>query len=571
MDKINVFLSSCMTGELDSERETLISLFQNNPSLNEIYDLIHITNHARPKHIETAFIEEVENSQSVILLLYNELRDAVVKEFQVAIKNNKKVFCYIKDSEHRHDRMKDFITSLTDNPVTYLPFKNGIDLSSQVIKDIKNDLLETYISKSDDVKSDDFITLPANFGFQYRFFSIDEIKSAANSDNLKNYDSDHLLIIAYYIINEQARYKDALMLIEIAILKNPTNWMAYNNKAHVLDLMGFSDAALFIYKKSIDIHPNEVGYYNIGKVYYDKGQYSEAINSLNESLNINPQKQNALDYLTNCYFRLNDNDNALKFSKISFELDENEISIANYSLALISSKNFKLGKEIYGKLKKDSLFYRKVKSYHMYLTERYDLAIQEIDKIVESGDFDYDAMIRKYYCYLKLEEFKKACEWINVIEDNFPIDAVDYNNLGWTLMNDFKLYKESIPLFEKAIKNNMCLFVAWANLQFAHAQLGDFEKAIEICDKTLLISPGDRTAIQNKANCLASLGKTEEALKFLYSKSEQIKDGNLTDEDIEKKYWSSLNKMGINNDNYGNLINLLSLFYKYMKESSLKN
>ena len=69
MRKLNVFLSSAMTGEFDRERDGLRILFQTDSTLKEFFELYTIEAHASPQSIQKAYIDEVKNSDLLILLL----------------------------------------------------------------------------------------------------------------------------------------------------------------------------------------------------------------------------------------------------------------------------------------------------------------------------------------------------------------------------------------------------------------------------------------------------------------------------------------------------------------------
>jgi len=84
MKRLNVFLRSAMTGELDQERAALRILFHSDPTLASLVELYAIEDHAGPTSIERAYVDEVTYSDVLILLLNKELRPAVEKEYLTA-------------------------------------------------------------------------------------------------------------------------------------------------------------------------------------------------------------------------------------------------------------------------------------------------------------------------------------------------------------------------------------------------------------------------------------------------------------------------------------------------------
>ena len=53
LKRLSVFLSSAMTGELDSERDGIRILFENDPVLREFFELYTIEEHASPQGCKT--------------------------------------------------------------------------------------------------------------------------------------------------------------------------------------------------------------------------------------------------------------------------------------------------------------------------------------------------------------------------------------------------------------------------------------------------------------------------------------------------------------------------------------
>ncbi|MEK0338380.1 MAG: hypothetical protein QQN41_13200, partial [Nitrosopumilus sp.] len=144
MKKINVFLSSAMTGELNKEREALQIFFNTDPTLKEFYSLYLIEKHASPRKIEKAYTEGVNDTVIYLLLLNIELRTAVQEEYLTAIAGNKKIFCYIKaESSDRDKALHEFIKSeiYKYHPAHYLDTE---DLSNRIKNDIQTDLIRSY-------------------------------------------------------------------------------------------------------------------------------------------------------------------------------------------------------------------------------------------------------------------------------------------------------------------------------------------------------------------------------------------------------------------------------------------
>ncbi|NOS85919.1 MAG: DUF4062 domain-containing protein, partial [Ignavibacteria bacterium] len=74
MKKINIFLSSSMTGELDKERGAVKGIFSKGSNLSTLFELQHIEKNASPKKIKDKYLELIGDCEIFLLIIDDELR-----------------------------------------------------------------------------------------------------------------------------------------------------------------------------------------------------------------------------------------------------------------------------------------------------------------------------------------------------------------------------------------------------------------------------------------------------------------------------------------------------------------
>ena len=112
-----------------------------------------IEEHASPQSIERAFIKEVRQSDLLILLLDQQLRDAVEKEFLEACSSNTRIFVYIRNTDKRDDRLAAFIGQQAYR-FHCGSFNSPVDLCPKIRNDILSDLTHQYFEAAKIEKPD---------------------------------------------------------------------------------------------------------------------------------------------------------------------------------------------------------------------------------------------------------------------------------------------------------------------------------------------------------------------------------------------------------------------------------
>ena len=573
MKKLQVFLSSAMNGELNIERELIRFLFHSDHTLTEFFDLFAIEEHASPSSIETAYCGEVKDSDIIIFLFNKELRSAVLKEYEVARENNKIIFIYIKKGNTIDYQLQNFITSEVYhyNPSNYTEPNL---LCDKLKNDLLNDLLKIYskqiklLSEQENVQYTRKSTLtPYSV---YRFFKIDELLEIAKVNEIENSSTDQLISLSTLFIETKGDYKYGLLLIELALIREPNNWILHNDRGLILDTMGLSNAALFNYKKSIELNENnETAHYNIGGIYFKLADYEEAIKYYLKAIEINPEKKNAVNQIAASYLLLKKPAESLLWAKRAFELQQDESTIINLISSYVLNNNFIESLTYLELLKNSEYNYYNLLSYIQYKQGKYVDAINIIDMFYEKGYLEYDGAERKFNSLVSLKLESESFEWFKIIEATYPITAYDYNNLGYKYIEISGKSEFATYFFKKALEIDKNLLPSWQNLQYNLMQLGNYDLSIEICEETLKIFPFDKKTIQNKARSLLELGAFSETIKFNMEKTIALVSSEPNQDKIKEIVEQSFKVAGIDLKNFDELFKSFYELNKLLNKPSL--
>jgi tetratricopeptide (TPR) repeat protein len=177
-----------------------------------------------------------------------------------------------------------------------------LELCSKIKNDILSDLTRTYSETiSVEKKTQDYVAVSSRreyFGSSLRYYDYDLVLRISQSDTFKDMDIDQLITLATLRAEESGNLKDALLIYEIILLRDPSNWQAYNNRGLILSEMGYPEDAFLSYKRALELNnESHATLYNIGIYYRDKRRYDEAIEYYQKALKIKPDKTSALGHL----------------------------------------------------------------------------------------------------------------------------------------------------------------------------------------------------------------------------------------------------------------------------------
>ena len=536
-----------MTGELDKERLAIRIQFKADSNLTCFFDLYAIEEHASPVPIDKAYVDEVTQSKIILVILGKELREAVVKEFETASKNGIKIFCYIKKGIDNTSELERFIKEQG-----YTVHCGDFYTPEELVPKIKSDLMDDIIKSYSNIKSEALGNNESNITrittsptSEYRFFPVDYLIVVSKKEEIATLDKNQLISLAISMEEQYGDYRTALMLLEIGLLREPNDWMLHNNRGVILDKMGLLEPSLYSYKKVLKNKPDsDTALYNVGNILMHLGRTQDAITYLKKCLELFPGKVGALNNLTSCYLQLNRPEEALACAEEAKKLSEDVVEKANYAIALSANGQHEQALTICEELNPYPYYQSFTRAKIFFNKKEYDKSIIEIDSILQIGALDYPLAIDKFYCLSAMNRIEEAMEWIKMIEDNYPVRSYDYNNLGFELMNKYKLYEESILLFRKSLELNRSDMIVWNNLQSCYGYLNDFTQALSASEEALTINPFDQKSIKNKMSSLTALGRFDEALTFAIKKSLELFQNEQLYETFENTFKLSLKNQG---------------------------
>jgi len=558
MKKLQVFLSSAMNGELNIERELIKFLFNNDHILTEFYELFAIEDHSSPNKIEDAFCSEVANSDIVVFVFRAQLRDAVLKEYNTAREKNRLVFIYLANSDKKEEKLNDFIST---EIFKYDPgfYSQPQELCNKIKNDLLRDLLNIYTKeihllpeKENSIYTKKSTLTPQSI---YRFFSIDRLLNISKELECDNLSIDQLISLSALFIDYNANYKIALALLELALIREPSNWILHNNRGLILETIGLTNAALFSYNKVIELDKtNDTAYYNLGGIYFSLANYEAAINNYKKALDLNPHKGNAIAQLSACYLKLEDKVESLNWAKKAFDLNKDEAAIVNLISAFVLNSNFEDAMKFLNLLNNTTVIYKNILSYILYKQNKYSESLDMINELFDSGFMDIEIAERKFYILIHLKMESDSFEWFKEIEKTFPITAYDYNNLGYKYIDILGKSKFANYFFRKAVSIDKNLLPAWQNLQFNLVSMGEFELCIDTCDEVLKIFPYDKGSMGNKTTALVELGRFNELFEFNLEKMMSVVGNSYDEEKIKDIIEESFKNAGVAKDLFNDLL-----------------
>ena len=110
-----------------------------------------------------------------------------------------------------------------------------------------------------------------------------------------------------------------------------------------------------------------------------------------------------------------------------------------------------------------------------------------------------------------LDDAKSICEDVLKTDPN----SVDANHLYGVILLHKKFFKESLPFFERALRNDDKHAKIWSNQSLALSGLERLDDALASVDRAIKLDPSLMEALYNKANILLKVDRTNEALELL--------------------------------------------------------
>ena len=363
------------------------------------------------------------------------------------------------------------------------------------------------------------------------FFSKQEWENALNSYNaLLKHHANEIIIerLAVCHFNLESYY-ESIVMFNIILKNNPRHISSIQNVAKIYyQLNQFENAAVYLHKLVLLEPLNIIYNFELGKAYFDRGWFPEAINSLGKAVSlIDKTIKNNNEYTTlviniynligNAYLKLDCLLEAEYHFKKAYEINQFESEI-NFKLAetLFKSKKYYESTEYYKKNLRLNIDDNK--KYYIYkkLVECF-LKLENLDEMLlyaskfksnsntPEKENEYNNLMGIYY--YSVYNMKQALEYFDKCEKTYNIYFLiggcyyllhDYNNAKINLEKSYELNKDSketiqalcynelkFKKFEKGFEWNEVRFFCYAHKYTLPESLPDWDLKAE-CKKLLV-------------------------------------------------------------------------------------
>ncbi len=299
---------------------------------------------------------------------------------------------------------------------------------------------------------------------------------------------------------------------------------------------------------------------------YIKGNVYDSVLYLETVLEMEEGNYKALTLLSKIYSDAGFYSDALKYSEISYK---------KYSDNLETIFNMGYLYQSMGRYRKALSYYRiymdKEEDYHILLNmglcymemKYFKKALSLIEKAISKEPLNSEGYMDKAECLVRMKEYEKAMEIYeerlknrnNNIEDYYIYmrmadlksiqgeieEAIKFYNIAINFENSedfvYESFYEMLIREDKREEIEILLMNLYSsnipkekvlNLEGRYAsEIKDFVRAKKVCEKLLLLDPGNPQYYLNSAYVLEMLGKYDEALKFIYRAEKYVNNRDI--------------------------------------------
>lgn len=316
-------------------------------------------------------------------------------------------------------------------------------------------------------------------------------RSSANYD-LKNYDA---------VIDDCKK-----------VLSIDSNfYTAYTMLGDVYDSYGDMEKSVANYEKAISISPSrEYAYNELGKVYYVRKDYVNALKVFDRILEKRPNIITSLEYSADCNFKLLNYDKSIDyFSKLIKLKPENGNYYMNRAdVELAAGKktdactDMKQGARMVKKRLSEEYLYA-----HTFLYKNCRETLSP--KLVKVNDL-YNEAYDLYIGGKKDLAIKKYDEMIKIIPDS----AYLYFNRG-KFKRELNQHEEAIADYKKAVQYDKKNVESWTAMGISYTYLRDYDNAIKSYLEAIKSDPSYAMAYNNVAQVYREKNETDKAIYYL--------------------------------------------------------
>jgi tetratricopeptide (TPR) repeat protein len=353
--------------------------------------------------------------------------------------------------------------------------------------------------------------------------ALDDLQKAVKADS--NYIETYFNRIMLNNILRQANSKEdladkkkAMQLVLDSLSKKPDDENFLSLKITLLSSLGQTTDARNEALKAIRKHPNSYKLYDLlSTIYRKENRYNEALDCYKKMININPDRRVQLEkQMANALLKLNQADEALKIINLQLTKTPSDRELISIRAQLFVKKNnpdlakkdidFLLSKfpdnpsyhdllaQLYVIQKNEGLYFAQKEKTISLLKEAYNINKEDIGNLFEIASH-----------YMSIRDNQNAEEYYDLILKELPNNyealkqkaKIKLTSQNWN--NALLIYDilEEKYLPEEEFFNNKAI---------AYIQTGNFPKALEYFDKTLLLNPTNKDALFNRNRLRSEMG-----------------------------------------------------------------
>lgn len=288
---------------------------------------------------------------------------------------------------------------------------------------------------------------------------------------------------------------DAISLLYTALKYDSLDVEVLQFLSDVLVQVGRLDSAASLLDRLVRNHPDEPSYHlNLANVHLRANRVPEAIEQYREALELQPANREALGKLSTLLISQGDYQNALDAAIRLYELSPNDDRVCFTVASLLAELNRSAEADSFfaeaAELNPDDPRYFTNWAYMHMNNREYDRAVE----ILQKGTY-YHATAPNIWALL-------GSAYQLSDQDSLALEALDV----------------SLELDASQIG-------AYITLGFIYDERGDWDKAIEVYDQALTISPDDALLLNNYAYLLAQKGtRLEDAMSMVQKALEKSPD-----------------------------------------------
>ncbi len=315
--------------------------------------------------------------------------------------------------------------------------------------------------------------------------------------------------------------KKVMQLVLDSLAQNPEDENFLSLKISLLSNIGREDEAIKEVEHAIIKHPVSYKLHELlSSIYRKEELYEKAIECYKKMLKIKPKNKNAINILiAAAYMNLNQYDKALQVVNQGIrEHPYNNDLLYIRGQIMINNKKFDLAKEdIDAVLSKDSTNYKFNDLLAQYYLSQgnnrlYNIqkrkTLQLLNDHYSKNNEDVDVIFKMASIYMALKDFQNAENMYHFILNDFPDNYESLKQLAKIKLNS-QHWNDAISIYNQLEANYPPEEEVFNNMAIASIQIGNYSKALEYFDKSIMLNPNNKDAIFNRNKLRNEMGNHE--------------------------------------------------------------